>query len=270
VQCRTTGVRGAGRGPVVIPAGEGGPTGGGRRGPAPLRSVAVMLELRSLTRRFGPVLALDDVGFAVRPGVLTGFIGANGAGKTTTMRIIVDVLAPTPARCCGTARPWPRRSASNARRSPPRSSTTQTCSCSTSRSAASTRSPSTSWRHCCAGAPRPVSRCSSPATSWTSSSDSATTRPHQPGPRPRGRARRGPARGARGRPLPPAAGRRRRVAARRARRPRARRRRPRRAGRAARPRRRPAPAHHRLAHGPVHEFRRAVPTLAEIFGEAVA
>src|SRR3954464_15186256 len=53
-----------------------------------------MLELRSLTRRFGPVLALDHVGFAVRPGVLTGFIGANGAGKTTTMRIVVGVLAP--------------------------------------------------------------------------------------------------------------------------------------------------------------------------------
>src|SRR3954447_19552552 len=53
-----------------------------------------MLELRSLTRRFGPVLALDGVGFAVRPGVLTGFIGANGAGKTTAMRIVVGVLAP--------------------------------------------------------------------------------------------------------------------------------------------------------------------------------
>src|SRR3954469_19174079 len=52
-----------------------------------------MLELRSLTRRFGAVPALDDVGFAVRPGVLTGFIGANGAGKTTTMRIVVGVLA---------------------------------------------------------------------------------------------------------------------------------------------------------------------------------
>jgi ABC-2 type transport system ATP-binding protein len=53
-----------------------------------------MLELRSLTRRFGPVRALDDVGFTVRPGVLTGFIGANGAGKTTAMRIVVGVLAP--------------------------------------------------------------------------------------------------------------------------------------------------------------------------------
>jgi ABC-2 type transport system ATP-binding protein len=53
-----------------------------------------MLELHALTRRFGPVLALDDVSFAVRPGVLTGFVGANGAGKTTTMRIVVGVLAP--------------------------------------------------------------------------------------------------------------------------------------------------------------------------------
>jgi ABC-2 type transport system ATP-binding protein len=53
-----------------------------------------MLELRCLTRRFGPVPALDDVGFTVRPGVFTGFIGANGAGKTTTMRIVVGVLAP--------------------------------------------------------------------------------------------------------------------------------------------------------------------------------
>src|SRR3954466_1728360 len=53
-----------------------------------------MLALPALPRRFGPVLALDDVGFAVRPGVLTGFIGANGAGKTTTMRIVVGVLAP--------------------------------------------------------------------------------------------------------------------------------------------------------------------------------
>src|SRR3954467_5529026 len=53
-----------------------------------------MLELRSLTRRFGAVPALDDVGFTVRPGVLTGFIGANGAGKTTAMRIVVGVLAP--------------------------------------------------------------------------------------------------------------------------------------------------------------------------------
>jgi ABC-2 type transport system ATP-binding protein len=52
-----------------------------------------MLDLHAVTRRFGSVQALDGVSFAVRPGRLTGFIGANGAGKTTTMRIVLGVLA---------------------------------------------------------------------------------------------------------------------------------------------------------------------------------
>lgn len=54
-----------------------------------------MLTVSGLSRRFGETLALDDVGFDVVPGRLTGFVGANGAGKTTTMRIILGVLAPT-------------------------------------------------------------------------------------------------------------------------------------------------------------------------------
>ncbi|WP_425552224.1 ABC transporter ATP-binding protein [Kribbella koreensis] len=54
-----------------------------------------MLSVAGLTRRFGEHLALDDVSFDVRPGRMTGFVGANGAGKTTTMRIILGVLAPT-------------------------------------------------------------------------------------------------------------------------------------------------------------------------------
>jgi ABC-2 type transport system ATP-binding protein len=52
-----------------------------------------VLELRSLTRRFGEVVAVDDVSFDVRPGGLTGFVGGNGAGKTTTMRMVMGVLA---------------------------------------------------------------------------------------------------------------------------------------------------------------------------------
>lgn len=52
-----------------------------------------MLSVAGLTRRFGEHLALDDVSFDVRPGRMTGFVGANGAGKTTTMRIILGVLA---------------------------------------------------------------------------------------------------------------------------------------------------------------------------------
>ncbi len=53
-----------------------------------------MLTVSGLSRRFGDQVALDDVGFEVAPGRLTGFVGANGAGKTTTMRIILGVLAP--------------------------------------------------------------------------------------------------------------------------------------------------------------------------------
>lgn len=54
-----------------------------------------MSELRvvGVRRTFGEHVALDDVTFAVRPGRLTGFVGANGAGKTTAMRIVMGVLA---------------------------------------------------------------------------------------------------------------------------------------------------------------------------------
>ncbi|MEU2254073.1 ATP-binding cassette domain-containing protein [Nocardia xishanensis] len=52
-----------------------------------------MLEVTHLVRRFGGVVAVDDVSFTVTPGALTGFVGGNGAGKTTTMRMIMGVLA---------------------------------------------------------------------------------------------------------------------------------------------------------------------------------
>ncbi len=52
-----------------------------------------MLELTGIRRSFGGRLVLDDVGFTVERGRLTGFVGGNGAGKTTTMRIILGVLA---------------------------------------------------------------------------------------------------------------------------------------------------------------------------------
>ncbi|WP_197321563.1 ABC transporter ATP-binding protein [Saccharomonospora sp. NB11] len=52
-----------------------------------------MLTVTSISRRFGEHQVLDDVSFEVRPGRMTGFLGANGAGKTTTMRIILGVLA---------------------------------------------------------------------------------------------------------------------------------------------------------------------------------
>jgi ABC-2 type transport system ATP-binding protein len=53
-----------------------------------------MLELQGLTRRYGDILALDDLSFAVREGQMFGFVGPNGAGKTTAMRIVLGVLEP--------------------------------------------------------------------------------------------------------------------------------------------------------------------------------
>jgi len=51
------------------------------------------IEVTDLRKRFGPVLALDGMSFAVMPGQVTGFIGPNGAGKSTTMRVILGLDA---------------------------------------------------------------------------------------------------------------------------------------------------------------------------------
>jgi ABC-2 type transport system ATP-binding protein len=53
-----------------------------------------VLELQGLTRRYGNLLALDNLSFTVRERQMFGFVGPNGAGKTTAMRIILGVLEP--------------------------------------------------------------------------------------------------------------------------------------------------------------------------------
>src|SRR5262250_3686232 len=54
-----------------------------------------MIEARSLTKRYGDTVAVDDLSFSVEPGRITGFLGPNGAGKTTTMRLILGLDHPT-------------------------------------------------------------------------------------------------------------------------------------------------------------------------------
>jgi len=54
-----------------------------------------MLEISHLTKKFGALVAVDDVSFTVPAGEVLGFLGPNGAGKSTTMKMITGFLAPT-------------------------------------------------------------------------------------------------------------------------------------------------------------------------------
>src|SRR5579875_965075 len=57
-----------------------------------------MIEVDHVTKRYGERLAVDDLTFRVRPGIVTGFLGPNGAGKSTTMRVILGLDSPTSGR----------------------------------------------------------------------------------------------------------------------------------------------------------------------------
>ena len=54
-----------------------------------------MIEARNLSKRYGDVVAVDDVSFQVERGEVVGFLGPNGAGKTTTMRMLTGFLPPS-------------------------------------------------------------------------------------------------------------------------------------------------------------------------------
>jgi ABC-2 type transport system ATP-binding protein len=77
-----------GQGRVVrpVPAIAGGPGGSIASG--------TVLEIDRVSKRYGDVVAVDDLSLDVSAGELFGFVGRNGAGKTTTMRIVLGVLTP--------------------------------------------------------------------------------------------------------------------------------------------------------------------------------
>src|SRR6266508_2426428 len=59
-----------------------------------------VITVEGLTKRFGDVVAVDDLSFEVDQGTVVGFLGPNGAGKTTTLRMLLGLVIPT----AGTAR----------------------------------------------------------------------------------------------------------------------------------------------------------------------
>ncbi len=57
-----------------------------------------VVRAEHLTKRFGGLVAVDDLSFALARGTVTGFLGPNGAGKTTTLRMLLDLVEPTTGR----------------------------------------------------------------------------------------------------------------------------------------------------------------------------
>ena len=144
---------------------------------APSPTVFAMLTVRGLSRSYGDALVVDEVSFDVRPGRLTGFVGANGAGKTTTMRMLMGVLAPSGGRGalerCNRSRPSSGAASATCPRS---AASTRGCRWSTS---------SSSWPGCTAwtrllppngpGTCSPTSGSTTAATTCSTSSASATS-----------------------------------------------------------------------------------------------
>jgi ABC-type multidrug transport system ATPase subunit len=64
------------------------------------------IEINGLRKRFGPVQALDEMTFTVRPGHVTGFAGPNGAGKSTTVRVVLGLDAPDAGTATTGGRPY--------------------------------------------------------------------------------------------------------------------------------------------------------------------
>jgi ABC-2 type transport system ATP-binding protein len=65
-----------------------------------------VIEIVNLTKRYGPVAAVDGLSFTAAPGRITGFLGANGSGKTTTLRVLLGLAQPTSGAAHIDGRPY--------------------------------------------------------------------------------------------------------------------------------------------------------------------
>jgi ABC-2 type transport system ATP-binding protein len=80
-----------------------------RRGPAlaPVSDgIDPLVSFDGLTKRYGDILAVDDLSFSIRSGTVTGFLGPNGAGKTTTLRLLLGLAEPTAGKALVFGRPY--------------------------------------------------------------------------------------------------------------------------------------------------------------------
>jgi ABC-2 type transport system ATP-binding protein len=63
-----------------------------------VHSAVAPIVVEGLTKRYGELIAVEDLSFSVRAGAVTGFLGPNGAGKTTALKAIVGLARPTAGR----------------------------------------------------------------------------------------------------------------------------------------------------------------------------
>jgi len=68
--------------------------------------MTTVVEVDSLTKRFGALVAVDDLSFSLKQGTITGFLGPNGAGKTTTLRALLGLAAPTAGKALVFGKPY--------------------------------------------------------------------------------------------------------------------------------------------------------------------
>jgi ABC-2 type transport system ATP-binding protein len=65
-----------------------------------------VITIENLTKRYGPVVAVDKVSFTCQPGTITGFLGPNGSGKTTTLRMLTGLARPDAGHATVAGRPF--------------------------------------------------------------------------------------------------------------------------------------------------------------------
>jgi ABC-type multidrug transport system ATPase subunit len=68
--------------------------------------VTATIEIEGLTKRFGPVTAVNQLDFTVDSGQVVGFLGPNGAGKTTTLRMLLGLITPSAGRATIDGQPY--------------------------------------------------------------------------------------------------------------------------------------------------------------------